>query len=68
MFHVLSLAKQEMLTDFVFNLGTLKSFPKFVRAVLTNNNVAIEKEYKRYSAHKELTQRNEMFFNRYIKK
>lgn len=66
LFNTLSLSSQEMLIDFVFNLGSLRSFPKFVRGVLTNNKDIMQKEYKRFIGGKELTNRNKIFFNRYL--
>lgn len=65
-FQHLTLDKQEMLTDFVFNLGSLRSFPKFTRAVLTNDVNTMMKEYKRYVGGRELTQRNRTFYTRYL--
>lgn len=59
--------QNEMLTDFAFNLGSLKKFPKFVDAVLKNDKSVQQKEYKRYSGGKELKQRNVTFYNRYLK-
>jgi len=66
LFNHLTLQQQEMLTDFVFNLGSLRSFPKFTRGVLINDINVISKEYKRYVGGKELTGRNRDFYNRYI--
>ena len=65
-FENLSLLQQEMLTDFVFNLGSLQSFPKFTRGVLLNDKNIIEKEYRRFTGGRELTSRNQMFRNRYL--
>ena len=36
-----------MLTDFVYNLGSLASFPKFVKAVVYNDVAGMRKEYMR---------------------
>ena len=56
---------QEMFTDFVFNLGTsgFRSFPKFIKAALTDDKEIKTKEYKRYYRNgygeiKELEHRN----------
>jgi len=59
--------QNEMLTDFAFNLGSLEKFPKFVDALLRNNNEVVKKEYKRFSNGKELTGRNTAFYNRFLK-
>lgn len=56
----------EMLTEFAFNLGGLKQFPKFVIAVLNKDWDVVKKEYKRYSNTKELTDRNIKFYNRFL--
>lgn len=63
--------QEEMLTDFAFNLSTLKGFPKFVKAVLNNDENTIAHEYKRtfkdiHGKRKDLA-RNTVFFNRYLK-
>lgn len=39
--------QEEMLIDFVFNLGTLTGFPKFTRAVLDQDWNTVKREYKR---------------------
>lgn len=64
--------QEEMLTDFAFNLGTIKGFPKFVRAVLDKDWDTARKEYKRTykdssGNRRELEQRNKIFFDRYLK-
>lgn len=58
--------QEEILTDYVFSLGSLKAFPKFARAVLNKDWATAAKEYKRSGAGKELA-RNKVFFNRYLK-
>lgn len=65
-FRMLPLQSQEMLTDFVFNLGSLRSFPKFTRAVLKKDYVTMNNEYKRFSGGRELAARNQAFHNRYL--
>ena len=60
--------QEEMLIDYVFNLGTITGFPKFTKAVLTNNHPEMLKQYKRYyGGGKELTGRNELFLNTWLK-
>jgi len=71
MFH-LNDNQEEMLIDFVFNLGTLKKFPKFTEAVFKKDWETAKKEYKRsYSDDKgtrhELIGRNTTFFNKFLK-
>jgi GH24 family phage-related lysozyme (muramidase) len=66
LFGSLPIERQEMLTDFVFNLGSLRSFPKFTRGVLVNDLPAMLREYKRYTGGRELTGRNRAFHDRYI--
>lgn len=56
----------EMLVDFVFNMGTLKKFPKFTRAVLDNNSTVMKAQYKRFSGGKELIGRNNAFKQRFF--
>lgn len=61
----------EMLTDFVFNLGSLTSFPKFTKAVLNKDWKTVEREYRRkYKTPdgyvKDLTQRNQSFHHRFL--
>jgi GH24 family phage-related lysozyme (muramidase) len=63
---LLSKKQEEMLMDFSFNLGGLDKFPKFVDAVLRNKVDIIKREYIRNFAGKELTGRNEAFFNRFL--
>lgn len=73
LFHVsipLDKKQEEMLIDFEFNLGTIRSFPKFVRAVLNKDWKIASREYKRSYTNergvkKELG-RNQLFYNRYF--
>lgn len=63
--------QEEILTDYVFNLGTLKGFPKFTKAVLNKDWKTVAEEYKRtykdsHGARHELA-RNKVFYNRYLK-
>ena len=62
----LSSNQEEMFIDFVFNMGTLKKFPKFTQAVLKNDINTVKREFKRYSGGKELTGRNSAFQQRYL--
>lgn len=72
-FNSLSQDKQEMLTDFAFNLkGGLKTFPSFVRGVVTDDAQLMKKEYKRFYTDakgktSEVKKRNTDFFNTYLK-
>jgi GH24 family phage-related lysozyme (muramidase) len=64
--------QMEMLTDFAFNLGGLEKFPKFTDAVLRKDWKRAAQEYKRgyrsaSGERKELTRRNQLFFDRYLK-
>ena len=59
--------QEEMFIDFVFNLGSLKKFPKFKTAVLNNDLVTMNQEYERYSNGKKLKGRNSAFFARFLK-
>lgn len=43
----LTIDQEEMLLDYVFNLGTIKKFPKFTKAVLKGDKAGMEKEYIR---------------------
>jgi 8-oxo-dGTP diphosphatase len=58
--------QEEILVDYTFNLGTLKGFPKLVKAVLNKDWATVSKEYKRSAGGKELG-RNKAFSNRYLK-
>ena len=63
--------QEEMLTDYAFNLGTLKTFPKFVRAVLIKDWDTAKKEYVRVYKDKggktHTLDRNKIFFDTYLK-
>lgn len=68
----LNQVQEEMLTEYVFNLGTLKKFPKFTRAVLNKKWDIAKKEFVRSYKDKsgkshELVRRNKMFFDKYLK-
>ena len=54
-----------MVTDFGFNLGSIRDYPKLMFALLEQDWEVISKEYKREVGGKELT-RNELFFDKYV--
>ena len=58
--------QEEMFIDFVFNMGTLKKFPKFVQATLKNDESGMNDQYKRFAGGKELKGRNMAFARRYL--
>lgn len=73
-FDSLSEDKKEMLTDIQFNVkgGGIKTFPNFVKGVVTDDVGLMKKEYKRYyttakGAKREVKKRNTDFFNMYLK-
>ena len=62
-------ATQYMLADYPYNVGRLSKFKNFAKAVLTNDPVGAEKEYKRVkdkSTNVPL-KRNVGFYNEYVK-
>lgn len=64
--------KLEMFLDFVFNIGSLRSFPKFTSAVMRDDWDTVKKEYKRTykdenGIRRELSGRNKEFYNRFLK-
>ena len=59
--------QEQMFVDFVFNMGTLKKFPKFKDAVLKNDMNTMRAQFKRYSGGKELKNRNVAFLSRFLK-
>lgn len=63
---MLSPEKEEMLIDFSFNLGTIHKFPKFVGAIVKDDWGTAKEEYKRYTGGKELKNRNEEFYKRFL--
>ena len=56
----------KMLTDFAFNLGGLRKFPKFTAAVVYKNWSEAAKNYKRFAGGMELTKRNRDFYNKFL--
>ena len=54
-----------MLTDYAFNPG-LSKFPEFVKAVVNRDWKKASQEYKRYAGTKELTDRNQKFFDLFL--
>lgn len=70
-FNKLDLRRQEMLIDFYFNLGTLSGFPKFVKAVIANDEKVMRAEYVRKykdssGKWKPIADRNNRFASRYF--
>ena len=67
----LSQKQQEMLTEYAFNLGTLRGFPKFVKAVVEEDWDTARLEYKRTyrdtNGNRHELSRNNDFYNRYLK-
>lgn len=51
--------RQMLLVDYQYNLGSLKEFPKFVKAVVEGDTETMIAEHKRYSGKDPLTRRNE---------
>jgi len=62
----LSKKQMEMFVDFVFNMGTLKKFPKFTQAALKNDVGGMKAQYKRNAGGKELNGRNTAFLQRFL--
>lgn len=66
----LSGEQKEMFIDYAFNLGTIKGFPEFVKAVLNKDWNKAKKEYVRTykdkSGVKHQLARNKVFFDRYL--
>jgi GH24 family phage-related lysozyme (muramidase) len=58
--------QEEMFIDFVFNMGTLKKFPKFTEFALKNDLGGMRDQYKRYAGGKELKGRNNEFLKRFL--
>ena len=72
-FDSLDKTRQEILIDYQFNLGTLKTFPKFVEAVIKNDKKGMIKHYQRKYRHPKtkkwlpIKDRNDRFKQRYLK-
>ena len=62
----LSKKQMEMFVDFVFNMGTLKKFPKFTEFALKNDLQGMKSQYKRFAGGKELKGRNSAFLQRFL--
>ncbi len=62
--------QKEMFIDYAFNLGTIKGFPEFVKAILNNDWAAAKKEYirtfKDKKGNRHELSRNKIFFDRYL--
>tara|TARA_Y100000593_G_scaffold32727_1_gene64510 strand:- start:2348 stop:2824 length:477 start_codon:yes stop_codon:yes gene_type:complete len=72
-FNKLDQYKQEMLVDFVYNLGAhgLRRFPKFRKAIADDDIATMRQEYKRYytdsnGVKKELEHRNREFYDMFL--
>jgi GH24 family phage-related lysozyme (muramidase) len=63
--------QEEILTDYAYNLGNLRGYPKFVKAVVNQDWNTAKKEYIRsYTDDKGKTQtlaRNKIFFDTFLK-
>jgi GH24 family phage-related lysozyme (muramidase) len=59
----------KMLTDFAFNGGQkmLSKFPKFITSVVNKDWKTASQNYKRYGGGRELTDRNDKFYNTFLK-
>jgi len=64
---VLDTDQLKMLTDIAFNVGSLRKFPTFTKAVVNKNWKEAVKHYKRYAGGKELTRRNTKFYDTFLK-
>lgn len=65
----LSQHQWEMLIDYAFNLKSLSTFPKMIKAVVDGDLVTAKKEYKRYATikgKKSELGRNKNFYDRYL--
>ncbi len=47
-----------LLADYTYNVGTIKEFPNFTRAIINKDYEKARKEYERESGGKKLTRRN----------
>lgn len=67
----LSQKQQEMLTEYAFNLGSLRGFPKFTKAVVEEDWDTARREYKRTykdtDGKRHELARNKFFYDRYLK-
>lgn len=63
--------QEEMLLDFAYNLGNLRDFPKFARAVLNRDWDTVKKEYERsYVDNRGIRRklsRNKSFYNYFLR-
>ena len=70
-FEHLDITRQEMLIDFIFNIGTLNSHPKFVKSLIHNDLNGMKQEYMRSAnmngVRKPLIGRNTAFFDTFLK-
>lgn len=63
----LSVKEKQMCLDFAYNLGSLRKFPTFFTALLNKDIDTMKREYKRYSGGRPLIQRNDQFFDMFLK-
>ncbi len=63
----LSVKEKQMCIDFAYNLGSLRKFPTFFTALLNKDINKMKLEYKRYSDGRPLIQRNDQFFDMFLK-
>lgn len=63
----LSKFEKQMCLDFAYNIGTLKKFPKFFTALLNKDIYTMKKEYIRTADGKPIKQRNDQFYNYFLK-
>lgn len=68
---LLDQTQEEILIDYAFNLGNIRGYPKFVKAVLNKDWETAKKEYKRTfkdaSGKRQELGRNKAFASRYLK-
>jgi GH24 family phage-related lysozyme (muramidase) len=61
--------RKDMLTEFVYNLGSLNAFPKFVKAIVYNDVAGMKKEYMRsalINGKRVSIGRNQKFYNKFL--
>ena len=63
----LSVKEKQMCLDFAYNLGSLRKFPTFFTALLNKDIDTMKREYKRYFDKTPLVQRNDKFFDMFLK-
>ncbi len=63
----LSKLEKQMCLDFAYNIGTLMKFPNFFTALLNKDIKTMKQEYIRTADGKPIKQRNEQFYNYFLK-